>query len=91
MDKSRVNEAKRLIDELPEVAEVTLDDKEMVEAALGDLIVSKDITFEEFNAALPKKVIIVDSTNKEREVEVRWDVRPFVFDTYKKPGEYTFI
>lgn len=58
---------------------------------LDDLIVSKDITFEEFNAALPKKVIIVDSTNKEHEVEVRWDVRPFVFDSYKKPGDYTLF
>ncbi|MDZ5473344.1 hypothetical protein SM124_16620 [Bacillus sp. 31A1R] len=56
---------------------------------LEQLYVSKDITLEQFKAALPNKVTIVDSADKEHEVEVRWDIRPFVFESWKKPGEYT--
>lgn len=56
---------------------------------LKDLVVPVDITIDEFKAALPKKGIIVDSNNVEHEVELRWDIRPFNFDNYPKPGEIT--
>ncbi|MFS0690387.1 hypothetical protein AB1K89_14230 [Sporosarcina sp. 179-K 8C2 HS] len=56
---------------------------------LEPLYVSKDITLEEFKAALPNKVTIVDSADREHEVAVKWDIRPFTFDSWKKPGGYT--
>lgn len=58
---------------------------------LEPMYFSKDITLEEFKAALPNKVTIVDSADREHEVELRWDIRPFVFDSWKKPGEYTLF
>jgi hypothetical protein len=56
---------------------------------LAALTVSKDITFAQFTAALPKKAIIVDSAGKEHEVDVKWDVREFSFNSYTKPGIIT--
>ncbi|MEH7391515.1 hypothetical protein [Bacillus sp. JJ1474] len=58
---------------------------------LDPLYFSKDITFEQFTAALPKKVTIVDSADKEHEVEISWDIRPFSFESWKKPGEFTLF
>lgn len=56
---------------------------------LDDLIVPMDITYEEFKDALPKQATIVDSNNIEHQVELGWDIRPFNFDNYSKPGETT--
>lgn len=56
---------------------------------VDDLIVPSDITLEEFRDALPKHTTIVDSEGNEHQVDLRWDVRPFVFDSWKKPGQYT--
>lgn len=56
---------------------------------LEDLVVPIDITFDEFKAALPKQTTIVDSVGKEHQVDLKWDIRPFQFDSWKKPGEYT--
>src|SRR5690625_1633453 len=54
---------------------------------LEDLIVPSDITLEDFRAALPTSTTIVDSEGNEHEVDLRWDVRPFNFDRWSKPGE----
>ncbi|KGR76008.1 hypothetical protein CD33_09235 [Ureibacillus sinduriensis BLB-1 = JCM 15800] len=56
---------------------------------LEDLIVPVDITFDEFKAALPKQTTIVDTIGKEHQVDLKWDIRPFQFDSWKKPGQYT--
>src|SRR5690625_2850519 len=54
---------------------------------LEDLRVPSDITLEDFRAALPTSTTIVDSEGNEHEVDLRWDVRPFNFDRWSKPGE----
>lgn len=54
---------------------------------LGDLVVPTDITIDEFKVALPKHTTIVDSLEKEHQVDLSWDIRPFVFDGWEKPGE----
>lgn len=56
---------------------------------LNDLVVPVDITLDEFVATLPKQAIIVDTTDKEHQVNLKWDIRPFNFESWKKPGEYT--
>ncbi|THE09497.1 hypothetical protein E1I69_22185 [Bacillus timonensis] len=56
---------------------------------LNDLKVPSNITIDDFKAALPKQAIIVDSTNKEHQVDINWDIRPFNFENYKKPGTTT--
>lgn len=56
---------------------------------VSDLRIPVDITIDEFKAALPKQTTIVDSNNQEHQVDLRWDIRPFNFDSWKKPGEYT--
>ncbi|MEH7123014.1 hypothetical protein V7127_07130 [Bacillus sp. JJ1773] len=56
---------------------------------LEDLTVPENITYNDFLAALPKKATIVDSGNQEHQVDLKWDVRPFNFDNYKKPGTTT--
>ncbi|WP_077619805.1 hypothetical protein [Bacillus sinesaloumensis] len=56
---------------------------------LDDLKIPSNITIDEYKEALPKKATIVDSTNQEHLVDLKWDVRPFVFDGWKKPGTYT--
>lgn len=54
---------------------------------LEDLVVSADITIEDFKAALPKQTIIIDSSGNEHQVALKWDIRPFNFENWKKPGE----
>ena len=66
-------------------AESTLDEIKSLE----DIIVSKTISRADFIAALPMNTTIVDSSGKEHQVDLKWDIRPFVFDSWKKPGEYT--
>ncbi|MEH7385963.1 hypothetical protein V7147_11210 [Bacillus sp. JJ1521] len=56
---------------------------------LNDLKVPSNITFNEFNAALPKQAKIVDSAGQEHQVDLKWDIRPFNFESYKKPGTTT--
>ncbi len=56
---------------------------------LADLRVPSNITMSEFNAALPKQTTIVDSTGQEHQVDLKWDIRPFAFESWNKPGEYT--
>ncbi|MFS0821461.1 hypothetical protein [Bacillus sp. 1P02SD] len=56
---------------------------------LNDLKVPSNITFDEFNAALPKQATIVDSAGQEHQVDLKWDIRPFNFENYKKPGTTT--
>ena len=56
---------------------------------MDDFIVPADITYDDFREALPKIGTIVDSNNVEHEVELRWDIRPYNFDNYKKPGQVT--
>jgi hypothetical protein len=56
---------------------------------LDDFTVPADITYDDFREALPKIGTIVDSNNVEHEVELRWDIRPYNFDNYKKPGQVT--
>jgi len=56
---------------------------------LNDLRFSVDITFDEFKAAFPNQVTIEDSNGKEHLVDLKWDLRPFNFSSWKKPGEYT--
>lgn len=56
---------------------------------LEDLTVPVGIALDEFKEALPKQTTIVDSTGQEHQVDVSWDIRPFVFENWKKPGEYT--
>lgn len=53
---------------------------------LEDLTVPNDITLDDFKAALPKFATILDSLDNTHQVELKWDVRPFNFDGYKKPG-----
>lgn len=52
-----------------------------------DLRVPSDITYEAFREALPTHTTIVDSEGNVHEVELDWDVRPFNFDRWSKPGE----
>lgn len=54
---------------------------------LEDLTVPVDITLEDFKDALPKHTTIVDSEDEEHQVDLRWNIRPFNFDRWKKPGE----
>ncbi len=54
---------------------------------LEDLKVPSNITINDFNAALPKKATIVDSAGQEHQVDLKWDIRPFNFDGWKKPGQ----
>ena len=56
---------------------------------VSDLRIPIDITIDDFKAALPKQTTIVDSNNQEHQVDLKWDIRPFNFDSWKKPGEYT--
>lgn len=56
---------------------------------LEDLSVPVNIKMNDFLAALPKQATIVDSANQEHQVDLKWDVRPFVFNDWKKPGSYT--
>lgn len=56
---------------------------------LEDLIVPANISLEEFKAALPKQTTIIDSSGKEHSVDLKWDIRPFNFESWRKPGEYT--
>ncbi|MCF6462193.1 hypothetical protein [Clostridium sp. Cult1] len=56
---------------------------------MDDFTVPADITYDDFREALPKIGTIVDSNNVEHEVELRWDIRPYNFDNYKKPGQVT--
>ncbi|WP_066299110.1 hypothetical protein [Bacillus sp. FJAT-29937] len=58
---------------------------------LESLYFSKDITYEQFMAALPNKATIVDIADKEHEVEISWKLNKFSFDSWKKPGEYTLF
>ncbi|MEH7122554.1 hypothetical protein V7127_04815 [Bacillus sp. JJ1773] len=58
---------------------------------LDPLYFSKDITFEQFMAGLPNKVTIVDTEDKEHEVEISWKINKFSFDSWKKPGEFTLF
>ncbi|CCQ92685.1 hypothetical protein CULT_1060003 [[Clostridium] ultunense Esp] len=39
--------------------------------------------------ALPKIGTIVDSKDVEHQVELRWDIRPYNFERYPKPGTIT--
>lgn len=66
-------------------SEITLQDIKPLE----NITVPYDITFEEFQAALPKQGKIVDSTGEEHAVALKWDIRPFQFENYKKPGTMT--
>lgn len=54
---------------------------------LEDLTVPADITIEDFKKALPKQATIVDSEDEEHQVDLRWEIRPFNFDGWEKPGE----
>lgn len=56
---------------------------------LDDLSVPTTITYNEFKEALPKQTTVVDSSGKKHKVDITWDIRKFVFDSWKKPGEYT--
>lgn len=56
---------------------------------LETLIVPSNISYNDFMAALPKHTTIVASNGVEYQVDLKWDVRPFSFDSYKKPGTYT--
>lgn len=56
---------------------------------LEDLTVPANIKMNDFLAALPKQATIVDSANQEHQVDLKWDVRPFVFNDWKKPGSYS--
>lgn len=53
---------------------------------LENLTVPYDISYEEFLAALPKQGRIEDSRGQEHVVALKWDVRPFQFENYTKPG-----
>lgn len=56
---------------------------------LEDVTVSGDITRENFINSLPGETTILDSKGKEHQVDLKWDIRPFVFDSWNKPGQYT--
>jgi hypothetical protein len=56
---------------------------------LDDLSVPTTITYNEFKEVLPRQTTIVDSAGQEHQVDISWDIRPFVFENWKKPGEYT--
>lgn len=66
-------------------SEVTL--KEIL--SLDDLRVPADITYDDFMAALPKKAAIIDSEDRYHEVDIKFDVRPYNFNSWQKPGERT--
>nr|WP_276319942.1 Ig-like domain-containing protein [Bacillus infantis] len=56
---------------------------------LEDLTVSKNITLEEFKAALPKYTTILDTAGKEHQVNLKWDIRPANLESHKKKGKAT--
>ncbi len=56
---------------------------------LKDLSVPVDISYNEFVNTLPKQTTIIDSAGKEHQVALNWDIRPFNFENYNKPGEIT--
>lgn len=66
-------------------SEITLQEIKPLES----LNLPYDISFGEFQAALPKQGKIVDSSGQEHAVALKWDVRPFQFDNYTKPGTRT--
>ena len=63
-------------------SEVTLE----TISPLETLTVPADITYEDFLAQLPKQTTIIDSDGEVHTVAITWDVRPFQFTSYKKPG-----
>lgn len=56
---------------------------------LEALTVPTSITLDQFKEALPKKTTIVDSSGKEHQVDLKWDIRPANFENYKKNGKTT--
>ncbi|WP_342560377.1 hypothetical protein NSQ95_04280 [Psychrobacillus sp. FSL W7-1457] len=63
-------------------SEVTLETISRLET----LTVPADITYDDFLAQLPKQTTIIDSDGEVHTVAITWDVRPFQFTSYKKPG-----
>lgn len=58
---------------------------------LEALTVPAGISYEDFLNTLPKQTVIKDSQGSEHTVDVKWDVRPFQFQSYKKPGQVTLF
>lgn len=58
---------------------------------LEAITVSSGMSYEEFLTNLPKQTVIKDSKGSEHTVDVKWDVRPFQFESYKKPGQVTLF